>query len=265
MNSNNYPKMLRSIGSYISESFRFYTLKSEYTAPLAFVLILAVYFFGSYLFAPDVQNIDIIDTQSLIKLGGVLSHVLIVSFFSNIIINLIASIYLAAYIGELKGGVCPVSKIPGINVRNIARIFIAHIIIYGIIPIAAYLMRSENLMMIVSIGFSLMIIPFVIVYIIVFFNNCFILDGNKGVIASFKLSAALSRGHRLEILSVVLIFKFITSILLFFASSFFATSEGGLVQNFAVSFASALFALMEMRIVALMYFDLQYGRKNTGI
>jgi hypothetical protein len=254
------PKMLKSISYYLSKSFRFYDIKRDYVAPLFFILILVVNFISYYLFSSGPYNLDLTKPDSIDNFRRISSKVVLVFFITNIIVNLAASGYMYAYIRELRDRIYTLRECITTTVKNSIKITFAYLIASIYIPAYVVSLKLPGVWFFVAMGILLLTaVLFFFIYLIFIFSNNYIQDKNSSLPDSLKASSKLAKGHKIEIFSVILIVKFISLMLMFFTLSFVSSPGNGLIQMFVESFLGAIISLVNVRVVTLMYFDLEYS------
>ncbi|MCX8132280.1 MAG: hypothetical protein N3I35_19565 [Clostridia bacterium] len=259
MESNYKPKMLKSVSEYLSKSTKFYDLKGEYTAPVVFVLVLAVNFLSYYLFGSISYDIDFSKPEGLENLKAASSQMILVFFVTNILTNLISAVYLHSYIRELKGEVCKLKDSIAVTGKNSIMIVFTYLTVFIYIPVYALLLKLPDLTAYVASGiFTLVAVFFIVLYFVLIFSTCYIQDKGSRIFSAFRASSNLTKGHKIEIFSIILIFKFLSLVFMFFAVSFVPAQDNGIIVFFVESFVSTIISLIEIRIVGLMYFDLEY-------
>ncbi len=222
------PTKLRNMKHYIINALKFYELKNEKLTPVIFVIILFTSFSGT-----------------------LISDMIAESIFVNIIYTLISvvvlytasTIYLFAYLRELKGEECTFKFCISQVSKKLLKILMAHIAFIAII----------------FTGLFLLIIPGLIFYHMFMFNTCYLLDKNIGVIEAFNTSKNLTTGRKMEIFSIFVVFNlilFIPLVLIVYITSYTANN---LTFNFVISFITTILTIMQQRLVAMLYIDMEYG------
>jgi hypothetical protein len=226
MQPENGMKNLRDIGTYLKSSAKFYELKNEKITPIIFCTILFTSFIG--VFIPSTAGLEIFAAYNVLNV---------------IIVYLTSTVYMLAYLKELKGEEYDLRQCVGIVSRIAPRIILSYLLYDAVI----------------MAGIVFLIIPGIILYVMFLFNICYIVDKNKGVAEAFKASKIVTSRRRLEIFSIVLIFNVILFLLFSIIMMFFVTSNNNIVLSFVVVFARSLIYLMKQRMTALLYKDLEYS------
>ena len=270
MKNNENTRMIRGVGYYLPKALKFYNLKSEYLAPVIFLITLIFYFINGYIvngLLPDVMttinefikipNSDLSNVTNYSKLLGVLLNSsfinLIISIITNFFVGIITSIFLITCIKELKGEIFTLKNGFKLLANKFFKIAIASLLFslaYNILKV-------------------FFVIPGFIYYSIYLFYMCYALDLKKRIAGAFEASKEITKGHRMEIFSVIILFKiiayisvnFISLFLLSFITSILSATNNNLVEIFVSAFMSAIIYLMEIKLVALIYYDIEYGWK----
>lgn len=222
------PRRLRNMGYYIINALKFYELKNEKLTPILFVVILFITFSGSIV--PD--NVE-----------GTIYTNLIYTFIGMIVIYAASTVYLFAHIKELRGELCTVKSCVSFVLKRLLKILMAYIAFIAI----------------VSTGLFLLLIPGLVFYHMFMFNTCYLLDKNATIIEAFNESKSLTTGKKMEIFFIFLVLNLILFIPLFIAV-FSALSAGNdLILSFVLSFATTVLTIMQQRLTAMIYTDMEYG------
>ena len=270
MKNDETVRMIRGIGYYLPKAMKFYNLKSEHLAPVIFLITLIFYFINGYIInrlLPNVMttinefikipNSELANVTNYSKLLSVLLNSsvinLIMSIITNFLVGIFTSIFLITCIKELKGEEFTLKN----GFRLLANKFFK-IAISSLLFSLAY-----NILKI------FFVIPGFIYYTIYIFYMCYALDLKKRVAGAFEASKEITKGHRMEIFSVVILFKiiafisvnFVTLFILSFITSILSATNNNLVEIFVSAFMSSIIYLMEIKLVALIYFDIEYGWK----
>lgn len=240
MGEENGSRGLRNLGAYFIKALKFYDVKNEKLSRAVFFLILLISFVP--VFFPGELPLRI--------LTGVVGVTLT---------YLASTVYLMAFIRDLRGidysvGSCFYSvafKTPTILLSSV--MYLAAVAITLGMDLIADMTQLSGVVML------FLIILFFILYLMYHFNVCYIVDRDFGIAASYKASRLITAGRKRSLLARILAFNFIVGI----PSSLFMTaamSSGNvLVTAFIISFSAAIINLMQQRLTALMYMDLEYG------
>ncbi|NSW89150.1 MAG: hypothetical protein HPY74_00460 [Firmicutes bacterium] len=226
------PRNLRNIKHYILNSLKFYELKNENLTPVIFVVILFTGFSGTIVSDMLAESVYL----------NVLYNAI-----SFIVLNLASTVYLEAYLKELKGEVCPFKSCINHVLGKFYKIIIAYVAFVAII----------------ITGLFLLIIPGIVFYFMFMFNICYILDKNIGVIEAFNTSRNLSYGRKMEIFAIYVVFNltlFFPLLLIFIIATY---TTNNLMFSFIISFITSVLTIMQQRLVAMLYTDLEYGISNV--
>jgi len=177
------------------------------------------------------------------------------------VVNLASAVYLTAYIKDLKGETCGVRECFGITGKNALKILAASIS-YIITIIATFGMYLSFETMAVAI--SILGIPLLVMYLMFIFNVCYVVDKGKSVAESYRASRKTAYGYKKAIFFKILIFNFILAIPLSFLMIIGMITNNDLVFAFVFSFATTVVNIMQNRLTALLYMDLEYGSKEAA-
>ncbi len=270
--------MLKNNAYYIVNSLRFYGLKNYRLARIVFVIILFVSLLSMLLPSGgtldnvnddaannasvsdsasgsdkgsstgissidsivDIRDITIPDFDSVIDWVKKDLPVTLLSFLISLIISLASSVYLFAFTRDIRGEECGTRE-------AFAKV------ITKLLPLAA----GAGIFFIGTfIGFVLLIIPGIIFYLSYLLYSCYILDRDLSLFKAYKACAAATRGNRARILGILASFI----LTLFFPMFFLITLSAGLNSRiafyFVFYFLSSIAALMQQRMLALIYFSL---------
>jgi len=238
---NEKPGKLRNLNLYMTKALKFYDLKNENLSRFIFLVILVVNFLG--IFVPENVYLDII--FNLIRVA---------------IIILASAAYLTVYIRELKGQTCGMRECFRITGKNALKILAASIsFIIAAIATFGVSLSVEAL----AVAISMLGIPLLVIYLMFIFNVCYVVDLGKGVAESYAASKRITYGYKRAIFFVILLFNFIVAIPLSFLMIIGMTTNNDLVFVFVVSFATSVISIMQNRLTALLYIDLEYGDKES--
>lgn len=224
-------KNLGNIRTYIMKALKFYDLKQQYLTQIIFTLILFTSFAGTFIPRAD----------KLVSFSDFIYNMILI-----IVVNLAVAIYLSAYLKELKGN------------KYTTRECIKQVVGKASLIILASFLYSLG----VFIGMLLFIVPSIIISLMFLFYLCFIIDKDKGFMDSFKLSYELSKGIKLQIFVIFLVFIVIMFIPSFILISIAMMLQNDLVLVFVMYFIATVINLIQQRLVALIYIDLKYTDKT---
>jgi hypothetical protein len=219
---------LKGIWFYIRRTLKFYELQKENVAPVIFTIILILGFSGAFIPGSADLKSPVFIIYNTISLAG---------------IYLVSLVYQYACIKELKG--------EEYSLKECA---------LGILAKMPVLVAASIIFLLgTALGLVLLVIPGFVFNFMFLFYTCFIIDKKAGVIGAFSCSKKLSHGRKLELFSIVLLFNFIILLPTLLISMSFASSDNTLVFNFVLTFISGITNLMQHRLTALMYVDLEYS------
>jgi hypothetical protein len=191
------------------------------------------------------------------------------AFFSGIILSFSNSIYLCAYLIELKGETYTFNTLLKILGRNFLKLLILSVIFNIPVLLISILNKPEYLenttfQAIIGGGFLVILIPCIILYLMFIFNTCFILDKGAGIIKAFLLSKKLSKGNKSVILKTILLFNIFLLVPAMFITliAASASSNNTLISYFVFYFVITIINFIQQRLIGLMYMDLEYVSKD---
>ena len=242
MTHNERPGKLKNINYYLTKTLKFYDLKNESLSRLIFIIILVINFLG--IFVPENIYLDIILNVARMT-----------------VINLASAVYLTAYIKDLKRetyGIQECFKITGKSAFKILAASISYLI--TIIATISMYMSVETM----AVAVSILGIPLLVIYFMFIFNVCYVVDQGKGVAESYGASRKITYGYKRAIFFTVLTFNFILAVPLSFLMLIGMITSNDLVFAFVFSFATTVVNIMQNRLTALLYIDLEYGNKENA-
>ncbi|NMB95103.1 MAG: hypothetical protein GYA02_00585 [Clostridiaceae bacterium] len=233
MGNNRKPSNLRIAKYYLINALKFYEMKNERLTPIIFVIILFTGLIGGFLTeaASASDNISI----------NILINVAI--FF---ILNIASTVYLHSYITEIKGGVASLKESLKHILSNFVKIIVAYL----------------TFMAIIIIGILLLIIPAIIFNYMFMFYICYLVDKDIRIKDSFNASKNITTGRRLEIFAIFILFNLVIFLPCFIAVTMVSFTRNSLIVSFTLTFFSTIVILMQQRLSALIYYDLEYGNKS---
>jgi hypothetical protein len=240
MENGRRPGKLRRFGAYLGKGLRFYELKDESLGRIIFLVILLT------------GLLDFLVHDS-IYLQIVLACIRIA------VMHIASTVYLTAYIMDLKGMVYKSSDCVKHVFKNIIGIMLASVSFLVSIAMLIGILLAPVAALYV---FSLLSIPLIILYFIFLFNVCYIVDKGKGILQSFKLSMRLTKGVKGRVFIILFTLYFLLSIPLGFITLPLLFLENSLVNSFVLIFVSTIISLVQQRVTALMYVDLEYGKDD---
>lgn len=236
MDGNNGHRTLRSISYYIPRALKFYDLKNEHLTRIVFIVTLFSLFIVTYNQLVSLMSIMHKKTPE----GGDSFTSLIVS----VLIYLSSGIYLISAIKELKGK----EYTAGDCIRKISRKAFRIII------------ATLGYTIITNFGLVfLLFVPGVIFGIMFLFYLCYILDLGIGITESFGASRRLTKGYRLQMFFIQLVFYLILLLPALIVLTMVWLLNNLLAVSFVVAFILSVISLMQQKLIALMYVDLEYG------
>jgi acid phosphatase family membrane protein YuiD len=235
---------IRPFRAYLPKALKFYGIKNEKLCALIFILILGVSFTANLISLSFATEIDLsrlpLSNEEMLDLFKSLMMMNAVNLGTFILINLFTSIYLFAYIKDLRG--------IQYNFKDCGSFFFRKaipLIVLSVINVLA-----------IFTGLFLFIVPGIIIYLMFIFGNCSMVDKNTGIFGSLKSSIYITNGLKSQIFSIIIIFN----IIILFVTTFLGNSGGMLIYAFISAFISSIVNLMYQRLIALMYMDIEYSK-----
>ena len=234
MQYRNEPGKLKRLGSYLGKAARFYDLKNEQLARIIFIIILFISF-GSALI-PEAGALSIVG-----NLAGVT------------LIFLVSTVYLAAYIKDIRDEEYTIEACFRIVARNAGRIVASSVAYMTAIAVFAGILTSPEIMGFIGI---FVFVPVIIIYVMFLFTTCFVVDKDKGIAEAYMASRNITSGYKGGVFLKLLGFNLVVGFPSFFVWTAAAASGKVLAANFIIAFTGAIINLMQQRLIALMYIDL---------
>ena len=231
------PVKMRGYQYYLLRAFKFYDLKNEKLTRTVFIVLLLTSFLSAI--AP-VKTTDMINFQDVV-----------INIATLAVVYLASTVYLVAFIREQKNKEYTARECFNRVLKKASRIVFASII-FGII---------------FFIGLFALIIPGILFAVIFSFYICYIVDLGDGISDAFNASKRITKGYRKQIFNIFLFFNLILILPVYILLSFAASSGSSLIITFVLAFTGSVINLMNQRLLALMYMDLEYGiseNKKTG-
>lgn len=236
---------LGSMRNYFFRLLKFYELKNEKFTPVIFVFVLGIIFCSQLISASYIDKImPLLSTERIVDLSEAVAHAMklnIIQLGISILLNLVLTVYLIAYIKDLKSEPYSLKNCLLLVLRK-SVIIVLGFLILGIA---------------MALGLILLVVPALILYLMFLFANCYIVDKGMGIIKAFKASMSLTKGVKLGLLRILLSFFLIFVIL----PSFFIAIKSPLILTFVSSFVSTVIGIMYNRLIASMYVNLEYGKQ----
>ncbi len=230
---NQSQKKLKDFNIYILNSIKFYSLKNEGFTQVIFTIMLVVSFVSAFIPLPASKS----DMRYVfLNLAGLFA------------IHLASTIYLAAYIRDLRGKEYSLRSCTESILRRIFPVIGVFIAYFGII----------------IVGFILFLVPGIIFAVMFLFGICYVIDLGESVTGSMSASRKLTQGLKRRIFGIMFIFNVILFLPVLLIIMSVDTSRNILVQGFVMAFVKCIITLMQQRLVAQMYVDLEYGTEEEN-
>lgn len=250
MDNNSSPYKLGSLRSYFSRAFKFYELKNEGLTRFIFVIILFLSFGGAFI--PDNKV-----------------YLIILNLLSITVIHFASTVYLTAYIKDIKNEEYDKKDCFYLAARNFPKIMLSSltylatvIVSLAIIFIPASALDTMLTSFIPGVFLYLIVVLGIFLYLMFIFNICYIVDKGCGLIKAFKMSRKITKGYKRGIFGILFIFNTTLMLPMFIVLSIAASTGNELVTVFVLSFISAIVNLIQQRLIAVMYRDLEYFKEE---
>jgi hypothetical protein len=90
----------------------------------------------------------------------------------------------------------------------------------------------------------------------VIFGSCYVMDLHMDALESIGASRNITRGHKGQLFRLMLVFTLIFYVPVLF---FVAAIDSFIIRTFIFTFAVTIICLMQQRLIAHMYMDLEYS------
>jgi hypothetical protein len=239
---------------YFKRAALFFDVKARIIPPVVFVILLVFFPLQSYFTSGDLELWDRYRTQleqyvtrefagantagfpnaPYETLSGLLTTTLVFWLLQEIV----TSAYMCALIFDAK------------KIEYTAKDCIVTVL-RRIFPI---IFLSLLCLLVCVLGLMLLIIPGIILFIILIFSKCAVLDEGSGVLGSMRFSAFLTKGRRMDIFLVTLfatLFMMICQTLLLIIFS----PTSNYVFNYVSIFLSVIMSMIHCKLIAVLYID----------
>lgn len=234
MENNRKEGKIRNRKFYLPSAFMFYSLRKEFLTPVLFVILLAV---GLLLFFIEGRSITYI----------------VLNFLLFFISDLCFSVYLVAYLRELKGESYTVKACILRVAKRTHRIFflsLAYFLIYSLVLSVAVL-NPLVIMPLVSI-------PFIVGYLLFMLNICYVVDLNYPMFESFSESKDTIEGYKSSIIRIAFMFVFPVAVCSLFILIVASLSKNIYIFPAVLYFVYIVIRFMLLRFKALLFYDIEY-------
>jgi hypothetical protein len=229
MTNEQKQRKIRSFWAYLPTVIKFHRLKVRGLTQIVFAAMLAVQMIGQYFISNTIAKQDSLSDYSTFK------TVLIIPLLATVIGDFICTIYLSAFLCELRGKEYSFKKYLRIYLKNLVSILI----------------------LVVIMNISMILVP---IYFMYLFGLCYVFDLHLGLGEALSASKCITNGHKRLIFNLVLSF-----LLMFWVPVALIISGDSMVSLFITSFLGTIISLMYQRLIALMYVDLEYGYVEKSI
>ena len=241
---------------YLPESIKFHKLKNEGLAKFIFTFVLIFQLAGDYI---QYRVLNLIPQEEMDKvyfaLAGMIPEteaalpnqhtistlfiILGTALLVKLVSNLFFSVYMYSYISELRGKDTGFKACFKGTFKHMGRL-ICYNVVFGLM---------------VTLGLMFFIVPAIIVYIIFIFGYCYILDLKLTVSDAMTASSEISKGKKMQIVSVFIGFFLLLKfpIFLLISGSTFGTAC-------LTSFFGTITSLILQRLIVQVYMDLEYKK-----
>lgn len=172
----------------------------------------------------------------------------------KLIVNLFLSVYMYAYISELKGKNLSISQCFKGAFKHFGRL-VAYNVLFGLV---------------VFLGLTLLVLPGIAAYAMFVFGYCYVLDLKLRASDAFSASIEITKGQKIKVARVLVGFYllFDIPISIFFSGQTFLNinllivSGASFGQSIIASFFGTIVSMILQRLIVQMYFDLEYKRER---
>ncbi len=253
--------MIGRLGFYVRQALKFYDIKGEGIAPAVFVVILSAGFVGALMPGSLLENRYFNYSYNFISMS---------------VIYFVSAIYQSAYINDLRKKKYNLDSLKSLIAHRGKRIAAVSVIVSLLslpVTLFAELALSDTgqvaqmnvFLKKILTGTLLMLIyaaVMIFLYLMYLFVFSYIIDKNHGVMEALRASRTRTKGRRGQIFAIIIVFNvilfFATMITMLFAGAF----QNVLILSFVTTFVASIFSLVQQRLIALMYNDLEYGSNN---
>ncbi|HHV96473.1 MAG TPA: hypothetical protein GXX37_08405 [Clostridiaceae bacterium] len=235
MDYNKRPSSLRLARYYLINALKFYEMKNERLTPIIFVILLFTGLIGGFI------------TEAAAIADNVFAYI-VVNIIVIFILNIASTVYLHSYITEIKGGVASLRESLRHILNNFIKIIFAHLTFVAII----------------IIGLLLLVIPAIIFNYMFMFYICYLVDKDMRIKDALNASKNITTGKRFEIFVIYVLFNLIIFLPYLIAVMMASFSGNNLIVSFVLTFFSSVIVVMQQRLTALIYYDLEYGGEKTA-
>lgn len=255
--------MSRRILFFVTESLKFYKLRTDFLANAIFLCILPLCVLLSFL-PVFIGNI-------YLQLG--------IEFISSALINIFAMAYIFSFIRDLKNEkVTFASTIEFLKKRFFSILPAALIFslpelprtvfVRALLPyISDYSLISDNLVKssLLSASYLLYELFLLLLFLIYIFTFSNISDKSNSFISAFKNSRKMTKGKRPTIFIILLIFNIVINSIAILVSMFTDILGSTIAAVVSSGFVAAVTMLMKHRLSALLYYAAEYGKNPDAV
>jgi len=269
---------VKSVFSYMRESWRFFDLDNPVIDKIIFVLILAV-IFGGYLFArPYIENAFLYYEQINVSLLEQLesknfdfsainietarkfleSMLYVIAIYAAIkaVSYIFATYYGAFYYYSLTRPDTTWNQRTVLFLKKLIKIIIFNILFYGIFALGVSLIFVLTLLISLFIPVIILILPLLPILILAIdtlfiFKNLLIIEFDTGIFKNFKVSLDITRECKKRVIFNGLWLHFLGLIL----ETLAIDVQHPVLALFIVAFFEAMILLIFQRLTALMFID----------
>jgi hypothetical protein len=253
--------MSRRILFFITESLKFYKLRTDFLANAIFLCILPLGVLLSFL-PLFIGNI-------YLQLG--------IEFFAAALINIFAIAYIFAFIRDLKNEKVTFPSVLEFLRKRFFSILPAALIFsllelprtLFITALSPYINDYDLILndlvrsSLISAGYLLYELILVLLFLVYIFTFSNISDNSNNFIAVFKNSRIMTKGKRPAIFIILLIFNIVINSIAILVSMFTDMFGSAIAAVVSSGFVASVSVLMKHRLSALLYYAAQYS-KNSG-
>ena len=269
---------VKSVFSYMRESWRFFDLDNPVIDKIIFVLILAV-IFGGYLFArPYIENaflyyeqinvnlmeqieaksldFSAIDNETAMKFFESMLNVMAIYAVIKAVAYILATYYGVFYYYSLTNPDTSWDQRTVLFLKKLIKLIIFNILFYGIFALGIFIIFVLTLLISLFIPLIILILPLLpiavlVVDILFIFKNLLIIEFDTGIFKNFKVALDITRECKKRVIFNGLWLHFLGLIL----ETLAIDVQHPVLALFIVAFFEAMILLIFQRLTALMFID----------
>ncbi|MDD4188800.1 MAG: hypothetical protein PHX37_01780 [Eubacteriales bacterium] len=254
--------MSKRILFFVTESLKFYKLKTDFLANSLFLFILPLCVLSAFLplFVEDM----------LLHLG--------IEFIAATLVNIAAMAYVFAFVRDLKNETTAFASVFGFLKKRFFSILPAALLFSLFeLPRAAFIKYLSPIMddydlifndivgsSLVSAAYLLYELLLLLLFLVYIFTFSNISDKGDNIVAALKNSRKMTKGKRPAIFIIFLIFNIVINSIAILVSIFTDMFGSGIAAIVSSGFVGAVAALMKHRLWSLLYYAAHYSKNSEA-